>query len=79
MVTSKNIFKRRFTKKTAKLKVKGWDGSASCSTSDGELPAVGYSGSVQSLPVLLGVFYHQQWAGAEDSEGIRHLAVTGNE
>ena len=56
-----------------------WDGSASCNASDGELAAVGYSGSVQSFPVLLGVFYHQQWAGAEDGEGIRHVAVTGNE
>ena len=55
------------------------DGSASCNASDGKLAAVGYSGSVQSFLVLLGVFYHQQWAGAEDSEGIRHVAVTGNE
>ena len=28
---------------------------------------------------LLGCFYTQQWAGAEDGEGIRHVAVTGNE
>ena len=56
-----------------------WDGSVSCNASDGELAAVGYSGSVQSFPVLLGVFYHQQRARAEDSEGIRHVAVTGNE
>ena len=56
-----------------------WDGSASCNASDGELAAVGYSGSVQSFPILLGVFSYQQWAGAEDSEGVRHVAVTGNE
>ena len=56
-----------------------WDGSASCNASDGELAVVGYSGSVQSFLALLGVFYHQQFAGAEDSEGIRHVAVTGNE
>ena len=61
------------------MKELSWDGSASCNASDGELAAVGYSGSVQSFPVLLGVFYHQQWAGAEDGEGIRQVAVTGNE
>ena len=48
-------------------------------TSDGKLAAVRYSGSVQRFPVLLGVFYHQQRAGAEDGEGIRHVAVTENE
>ena len=53
--------------------------SASCNASDGELAAVGYSGSVQSFPLLLGAFYHQQWAGAEDGEGIRQVNVTGNE
>ena len=56
-----------------------WDGRASCNASDGELAAVGYSGSVQSFLVLLGGFYDQQWTGAEDGEGIRHVAVTGNE
>ena len=56
-----------------------WDGSASCNTSDGKLAAVRYSGSVQRFPVLLGVFYHQQRAGAEDGEGIRPAAGTENE
>ena len=56
-----------------------WDGSASCNDSDGELAAVGYSGSVKGCLDLLGCFYTQQWVGAEDGEGIRHVAVTGNE
>ena len=28
---------------------------------------------------LLGVFLHQQWAGAEHDEGIRPVTGTGNE
>ena len=36
-------------------------------------------GAVQGFPVQLGVYVHQQWDGAEDGEGIRPVAGTGNE
>ena len=58
---------------------RGWDGSASCNASDGELAAIGYSVSVYGGLNLLGVFLHQQWAGAEDGEGFRPIAGAGNE
>ena len=61
------------------IQYQSWDGSASCNASDGGLAAVGYSGPVQGCLDLLGVFQHQQWTGAEDEEGIRPVAVTGNE
>ena len=56
-----------------------WGGSASFNASDGDLIAVGCSESVQSFPVLLVGVLTPAVGWAEDGEGIRHVAVTGNE
>ena len=56
-----------------------WDGRASCNASNRRASFSGYSGSVLGYVDLLGCFYTQQWAGAEDGEGIRLAAGTGNE
>ena len=54
-------------------------GSASCNASNWRASFSGYSGSVWGCLDLLGRFYTQQWAGAEDGKGIRPAAGTGNE
>ena len=64
----------------------GWDNgllylvrvAPDCNRSYCEDSFSGYSGSVRLL-YLLGCFYTPQWAGAEDGEGIRPAAGTGNE
>ena len=59
--------------------MESWDGSASYKTSNWRASFSGYSGSVLGCLDLLGCFYTPQWAGAEDGEGIRPAAGTGNE
>ena len=45
----------------------------------GELAAVDSPDLSKVFLDLLGMFLHQQWAGADDGEGIRPVDGTGNE
>ena len=59
---------------------KSWDGSASCNASIiGEQALVDILDLSEVAWTCWGCFYTQQWAGAEDGEGIRPAAGTGNE
>ena len=55
-----------------------WDGSATCIASFGEQALVDILDLSEAAWTCWGCFYTQQWARAEDGEGSRPAAGTGN-